>query len=254
MQRLPVLRDLTVELIKRDIRLRYRRTTIGVIWLFVFPLVQIVVLNFIFTVILPTRVGKYSIFVAIGVLVWTWFQTSLFMATTAITGNRELVRRPGLPVAVLPVTTVAANMVLLVMAAPAVAALVWYAGGTFGSEAALIPLAMAVQFVLTLGIAYLVASLNVTFRDTQNLVPLLLLLVFFVSPIFYDVTNVPEEYRGLYDLNPFVILLEVYRAPFIAQAPPNLFQLSQLGLVAVLIGLIGHLVFRRASRRFAEEI
>jgi lipopolysaccharide transport system permease protein len=252
-KRLTVLRDLTIQLVLRDIKLRFRRTAIGVIWLFVFPLVQILVLNFIFTVVLPTRIGRYSVFVAIGVLVWTWFQTSLVMATTAITGNRELVRRPGLPVAVLPVTTVATNMVLLVLAAPAIAGLVWYSGGHVGISALFIPLAMAVQFVLTLGIAFVVASMNVTFRDTQNAVPLFLLLAFFVSPVFYDVSNVPTQYRALYDLNPFVVLLDAYRAPFM-DATPNLLPLAELAVTAAFVGLLGHLIFRRASRRFAEEI
>ena len=176
------------------------------------------------------------------------------MATTAITGNRELVRRPSMPAGVLPVTTVGTNMVLLLMAAPAVAALVYYTGGHVDSDLAIVPLAMLVQFVLTLGAAYFVAGLNVRFRDTQQLVPLFLLLLFFVSPVFYAVSNVPAQYQGLYNLNPFVILLNAYRAPFLVGAAPNLLQLTELGLVAILVGLLGHVFFRRASRRFAEEV
>ncbi|HKW60243.1 MAG TPA: ABC transporter permease [Candidatus Dormibacteraeota bacterium] len=249
-----ILRDLAIQLVIREIRLRYRRTAIGVLWLFVFPLVQIVVLNFIFTVVLPTRVERYPIFVAIGVLVWTWFQTSLTLAATAITGNRELVRRPGLPVAILPITSVATNMVLLVAAAPAIALLLWYTGGGIGSDVLLIPIAIVIQFVLTVGLAYIVAGLNVSFRDTQNLVPLFLLLLFFVSPIFYDVTNVPERYRAVYDLNPFVILLNAYRAPFVGTGQPGLAPLGELAVLAVAVAMLGHLMFRRASRRFADEI
>lgn len=252
--RFRVFRDLAIQLVIREIRLRYRRTTIGIIWLFVFPLVQILVLNFIFTVVLPTRVPRYPIFVAVGVLVWTWFQTSLTLATTAITGNRELVRRPGLPAAVLPITTVATNMVLLVAAAPAVALLVWYGGGSIGSDAVLIPVVVAIQFVLTVGLAYIVAGLNVSFRDTQNVVPLFLLLLFFVSPVFYDVGNVPDQYRALYEVNPLVLLLSAYRAPFDAGGSVNVAQLGELALFAIAIALIGHLMFKRASRRFADEI
>lgn len=253
-RRLPAFRDLAIELVVRDIKLRYRRTALGIVWLFAFPLIQILVFNFIFTIVLPTRVGRYSVFVSIGVLVWTWFQTSLVMATTSITGNRELVRRPGMPAAVLPITTVATNMVLLLMAVPAIVALVIYDGGHVGSGVALIPFIVAVQFVLTLGIAYLVAGLNVTFRDTQHLVPLLLLLLFFLSPVFYDAGSVPSQYRTLYDLNPFVILLDAYRAPLLGGTIPNFLQLAELGLVAALVGLLGHTLFVRASRRFAEEI
>jgi lipopolysaccharide transport system permease protein len=254
MARLPVFRDLVFQLIMRDLKLRYRRTSMGVVWLFAFPLVQILVLNFVFTVVLPAGVRNYSVFVAIGVLVWTWFQSSLIMATTSITGNRELVRRPGLPAAALPITTVATNLVLLLAAGPAIVGLVVYSGGHVGADVVWIPVAMVVQFVLTLGIAYLVAGLNVTFRDTQHLVPLLLLLAFFISPVFYAVSNVPSQYRVFYDLNPFVILLDAYRAPFLQEGTVNVLQLSVLGLAALLIVLLGHAFFQRASRRFVEEI
>jgi lipopolysaccharide transport system permease protein len=254
MHRLSVLRDLTIQLVARDIKLRYRRTAMGLTWLFIFPLAQILVFNFIFTTVLPTKVGKYSAFVSIGVLVWTWFQSSLVMASTAITGNRDLVRRPGLPVSVLPFATVATNLVLLVVAVPAIIGLVLYGGGRIGATIIVLPLAIAVQFVLTLGIAYAVASLNVRFRDTQHLVPLALLLLFFLSPIFYDAASVPEAYRALYNLNPFVVLLDAYRAPLLHDTMPNALQLVELAAVAALVGLTGHLAFKRASRRFAEEI
>jgi lipopolysaccharide transport system permease protein len=249
-----VFRDLVFELVLRDLKLRYRRTAMGVVWLFAFPVVQVLVLNFVFTVVLPAGVHNYALFVAIGVLVWTWFQSSLIMATTAITGNRELVRRPGMPAAALPLTTVATNLVLLLLAAPAVVGLVVWSGGYIGADAALIPVAVAVQFVLTLGLAYLVAGLNVSFRDTQHLVPLVLLLAFFISPVFYEVGNVPDQYRALYDMNPFVILLDAYRAPFLHSAPLSWIQLGNVGLYALALGLFGHIFFRRASRSFAEEI
>lgn len=251
---LSVLRDLTIQLVIRDIKLRYRRTAMGVAWLFIFPVAQILVFTFIFTIVLPTKVGRYSAFVSIGVLVWTWFQSSLVMASTAITANRDLVRRPGLPLSVLPMATVVTNLVLLVVAAPAIVGLVLYGGGQIGGAVIVLPLAIAIQFMLTLGIAYMVAGLNVTFRDTQHLVPLALLLLFFLSPIFYDAASVPAAYRTWYDLNPFVILLDAYRAPLLHDTMPNLLQLANVALVATLVGLTGHVLFKRASRRFAEEI
>jgi|SRR6266850_4538291 len=250
----PVLRDLTIELVIRDLRLRYRRTMVGLAWSFAFPLGQILVLSFIFTLVLPTKVGKYSAFVSIGVLVWTWFQSSLVMASTAITGNRELVRRPGFPAAVLPVSTVGTNLVLFLMAFPALVLVVLIDGGHVGASLAALPLVMGVQFLLTLGLAYFAASLNVTFRDTQQLVTLLLLLFFFLTPIFYDVSNVPAAYRYLYDLNPFVVLLDGYRATLVHAAMPNLLGLAEVAAVAAVLAVAGYTLFQRASHKFAEEV
>jgi lipopolysaccharide transport system permease protein len=253
-RRLAVLKDLSVQLVIRDLKLRYRRTIVGLAWSFVYPLGQVLVLTFVFTLVIPTRVTKYSAFVAIGVLVWTWFQSSLVMAATAITGNRDLVRRPGFPAAVLPASTVGTNLIQFLMAVPALIAVVVYDGGHLGGGLALLPLVIAVQFVFTLGIAYLVASLNVSFRDTQQVVTLLLLLLFFLTPVFYDVSNVPLQFQSLYRLNPFVSLLDAYRTTLVRGQLPDLVALGEVALIGAAIAVLGHLLFSRASHQFAEEI
>jgi lipopolysaccharide transport system permease protein len=253
-RRLPVLRDLAVQLVIRDLKLRYRRTIVGLAWSFAFPVGQVIVLSFIFTLVLPTKVGKYSAFVSIGVLVWTWFQSSLVMASTAITGNRELVRRPGFPSSVLPVSVVGTNLILFLMAFPAMVLVVLYDGGRPGLSVSALPLVIAVQFLLTLGISYLVASLNVKFRDTQQMVTLLLLLFFFLTPIFYDTASVPAAYRWLYELNPFVVLLDAYRVTLLHGGLPNLLGLAQVAVLGAAMAVVGHVMFRRASHAFAEEV
>ena len=254
MHRFGVMRDLTIALVIRDLKLRYRRAFVGLAWSFAFPLGQILVFSFIFTVVLPTRVNWYSAFVSIGVLAWTWFQSALVGAATAITGSRELVRRPGFPSSVLPVATVTTNFILFLMAFPALVGVALFTGGHIGVSFAALPAIMAVQFVLTLAIAYLAASLNVTFRDTQQMVTLLLLLLFFLTPIFYDATNVPAAFRQLYELNPFVVLLDGYRSVLLHGAMPNFVKLGEVGVAAVALAIVARALFLQASHRFAEEI
>lgn len=253
-QRLAVLRDLVVQLVIRELRLRYRRSVLGLVWAVALPLGQVLVLIFIFTVVLPTGIGRYTAFVSIGVLVWTWFQSAVIMSATAITGNRELVRRPGFASDVLPIATVGTNLFLFLMALPALVIVAIWAGGEVGVGLAALPLLIAVQFMLTLGLAYFVASLNVTLRDTQQMINLLLLLLFFLSPIFYDTSNVPAAYRPLYDLNPFVAILGGYRTALVHGTIPDLVSLAEVAAVAIALVLIGHRLFEHASHRFAEEI
>lgn len=252
--RLAVLRDLAVQLVIRELRLRYRRSVFGLAWALALPVGQVLVLIFIFTVVLPTRIGHYSAFVSIGVLVWTWFQAAVFMSATAITGNRELVRRPGFPADVLPIATVGINLFLFVMSLPAMLIVVIWAGGQIGVGLAAVPLVIAVQFMLTLGLAYFVASLNVALRDTQQMISLLLLLLFFLSPIFYDAASVPLAYRAVYNLNPFVAILDGYRTALVQGSIPNLLGLAEVAAVAITLTLVGHWLFQRASHSFADEI
>jgi lipopolysaccharide transport system permease protein len=251
---LTVLRDLAIQLVIRELRLRYRRSALGFLWAVALPAGQVLVLIFIFTVVLPTGIGRYSAFVSIGVLVWTWFQAAVIMSATAITGNRELVRRPGFPSDVLPIATVGTNLFLFLMAVPALVIVVIWAGGQLGVGVIALPLLIAVQFMLTLGIAYFVASLNVSLRDTQQIVNIVLLLLFFLSPIFYDAASVPAQYRPWYDLNPFVAILDGYRTALVHGALPDLVGLAEVAAVAIALTLVGHRLFLRASHRFAEEI
>jgi len=237
-RRLPVLRDLAVQLVIRDLKLRYRRTIVGLAWSFAFPVGQVIVLSFIFTLVLPTKVGKYSAFVSIGVLVWTWFQSSLVMASTAITGNRELVRRPGFPSSVLPVSVVGTNLILFLMAFPAMVLVVLYDGGRPGLSVSALPLVIAVQFLLTLGISYLVASLNVKFRDTQQMVTLLQPFMGNPTLLMIAIMLLVMAVGTAMDMTPTILILTPVLMPVVKAAGIDPVYFGVLFIINNAIGLI----------------
>ena len=108
-RRLIYVRDLLRELVLRDLKLRYKRSALGIGWSLLNPLAQVLVFTFLFRVVVPLGIPDYHLFVFTGVLAWSWFQQSVVAATGAITDNRELIRQPGFPAAVLPAVTVAAD-------------------------------------------------------------------------------------------------------------------------------------------------
>jgi lipopolysaccharide transport system permease protein len=118
-----------------------------------------------------------------------------------------------------------------------------------------LPVVIAIQFVLTLGLAYLVATFHVTFRDTQYLLGVILQLVFFLTPIFYSANDIPERYQTLYRINPLVHLTDAYRSLLMrGELPNNLFALAVLGLIATVTLLFGYAIFTRASANFVDEL
>src|SRR2546425_822667 len=117
-----------------------------------------------------------------------------------------------------------------------------------------LPLVMVLQFILTLSLAYLVATANVIFRDTQHLLGVLLQLLFFLSPVFYEASAVPARYQPLYRLNPLVHLLDAYRAVLLRGTLPEGLPLLVLGVVAVGLLYVGLKVFTHTSYRFVEEL
>lgn len=252
--RLVHTRDLLRELVARDMKIRYKRSILGIAWSLVNPITQILIFTFLFNRVLPLNIPNYTSFVFAGVLAWSWFSSALIAASGAIVDNRELVRRPGFAVAVLPIVTVMTNALHFVLALPVLFIVLFIGGGQFGLPILALPLIMLVQFVLTLGISYVIAASHVRFRDTQHIVGIGLMLMFYLTPVFYRAESVPEQYILIYQLNPMAGLLSAYRAALIEGQWPAPGPLLQVLVIGGLLLAVGLGIFRRASDRFVEEL
>jgi lipopolysaccharide transport system permease protein len=117
-----------------------------------------------------------------------------------------------------------------------------------------LPAIFVVQFLFTLSLSYFIAALHVTFRDTQYLMGIVLLLSFYLSPVFYDTSSIPERYQGLYGLNPMAILIGAYRDLLLNGRLPDVITLLILSLTSAGLLWLGYRVFTQASYKFAEEL
>jgi len=242
-------------LVARDMRLRYKRSWLGFGWTLLNPLAQLLVFYFIFNAVLPLNVPHYSSFLFTGILVWNWFQSTLLLATGAIVDHRELIRQPGFPAAILPIATVISNLIHFLLALPILFVFLMIDGSRLTISVVALPLVISIQFIWTLGIAYLVATFHVTFRDTQYLLGVLLQLAFFLTPVFYNGSAIPERYQTFYRLNPMVHLTDAYRALLMqGELPDDLLALLLLGVIAIAFLLLGYVIFKRASFSFVDEL
>lgn len=247
-------RDLLWALVLRDMKIRYEGTLLGFAWMLAKPLLFVGVFVFVFQVVLTLDLPRFTSFAFIGILVYGWFQSALVEGAFVALGNRELVRRPQFPVAVLPLVPVAVHLVHLLLSLPILAAALVLGGSRPSAALLAIPLVIAVQLVLTAGLAYFAAALSVLFRDTGHLLGVVLTAFFFVSPVFYDAALVPTALQPLYRLNPLVGLLESYRNPLLHGLPPDWGSLATVAACALPLAAAGYHVFQRVSHRFAEEL
>jgi homopolymeric O-antigen transport system permease protein len=254
MQRVIYIRDLLFTLVARDMKLRYKRSILGIAWSLVTPLAQLAVFYLTFDVLLPLNVPNYPAFLFSGLLAWNWFQGSLFQATSAIVDNRELIKRPGFPVAILPIVTVTTHLIHFLLALPILIAVLVMGGGRLTGVIVALPLVIALQFILTLSLAYFTATFYVTFRDTQHLLGVLLNLLFFLTPIFYKASDLPARYQTFYRLNPMVHLIESYRLIFLSGTLPDAAVLLFLSFPILGALILGYYVFRRTSEHFVDEL
>jgi lipopolysaccharide transport system permease protein len=253
-RRLIYLYDLLRELVVRDMKLRYKRSVLGIVWSLLNPLFQMLVFIFLSRRVLSLEIPNYPSFVFTGTLAWNWFQTTVVMATSAITGNRELIKRPGFPVGILPVVMVTTNMIHFMLALPVPLLFLVLGGGRLTGVILTLPLVIVPQFLLILGLGYLAATFQVTFRDTQHILVVLFSLLYFLTPVFYDANMVPVRYQTLYRLNPMFHLITAYRAILIQGTLPDLATLLALGVLGGVLLRLGHAIFTRASIRFVEEL
>jgi lipopolysaccharide transport system permease protein len=213
--------DLIVGLVNRDLKVRYKGSLLGIAWGLVTPLAQLLVLVLVFRGVVRLKVPHYASYVFSGVIAWNWLQSSLLSAATSLMEGRGLLRRPGFPAAVLPAATVTGNFVHYLLALPILLTLLVLDGVSFTPSILLLPLLLLIQFAFTLGLALFVAVSQVIFRDTQQLLSLVLMLTFYLTPVFYESSAVPEQYRWLYRLNPLVHLMDEYRAVLIDGSAGN---------------------------------
>jgi ABC-type polysaccharide/polyol phosphate export permease len=252
-------RDLLLNLVQRDLSVRYRRTALGFLWSFLNPLLMMLVFAVVFMVVKPQEVGKYPLFVLTGLLAWNFTAGSLSGAARSITGNANLIDKIYFPREVLPLAVVLANLVNFVLSLAVFLPLAFVFGARFGWWALALPALIGVQLLLVSGLALIVATLNVFYRDTEVVLDVALTAWFFLTPVFWQLELLPNQIFGVdvwrleYTLNPMATLITDYRYVLLYHYPVIRHTLIALALGTVLLAT-GWVLFRRWAPRFAEEV
>lgn len=246
--------DLMRELVARDLKLRYRGSVLGLAWTLLNPIAELLVLMFVFGRLLPFGIENYSSFLFTGLLVYSWFSNALIASTGAIVGHKELIQRPGVPAVVLPVAAVVSAQLHFLFGLPVLFGLLIVSGVPLTITVIWLPVLVAVEFVFILCLAYPIASLHVWFRDTQHVLRIALQLLFYLTPIFYDVSIIPEQVRDLYQLNPMAAIVGAYRDVLLYGRGPDLAAMAAVSAGSLLVLWAGVATFIRTSHRFADEL
>lgn len=241
-------------LVSRNIKARYEDTLLGLVWTMIGPLLIAAVLVFLLQDLMGGSIRRFSSYLYIGVLVYSCFRGALSQATRSVVGNRLLAQRPGFPPEVLPVVPVTTNFLDFLFSFP-ILAVVLFIGGS-GADISLLAMLylLACQYLTCIGLACIASAWHVLFRDVGHVIDLLLTLGFFLTPIFYDISQVPEKYQSVLWLNPIVPLLEGYRTVLIEGVWPPFDIVLTTGLTGIALAIIGIQVFRSVVPGHIEEI
>jgi lipopolysaccharide transport system permease protein len=247
-------RDLLANLIARQVKIHYRRSILGILWSLLNPLLALLVFVFIFQQVLPLNIPHYASYVFCGLLAWSWFSTSLSSAAYTIVFSRELVRRPGFNPEVLVAVNIGSNMVTFLLALPILLGLLWTDGLFPTLSYLLFPVMLLLQFAFTLGISLIVAALNVHFRDIGHLTSALVVIWFYITPVFYQARVSQKDFEWVFLINPMTHLLDAYRKILIEGRIPDPMPLLIITLISLVVCAAGFGIFRVLKHTFVDEL
>ncbi len=241
----------------RNIRARYQQSALGWLWAVIQPAAQVAIFTVVFTLFVPvdTAGAPYVVFSYIAVVPWSLLASALPDMANALVDNMSLITKIYFPRETLPVAALLARLVDFAIAALVAAVLlVAYQTPAFLPGLLYLPVALAIELLLILGLGLGCAALNVFFRDVRSLLILGLQIWFYASPILYPVTLVPHDLRPFYYLNPMVGVLEVFRAVLLQGTLPDPKVLLPSAIVSTLLFIAGYWLFKRVEFRFADIV
>jgi lipopolysaccharide transport system permease protein len=256
-------RDLLRNLVARDLKVRYKNSVLGIIWSLLNPLGMMLVFTVVFTILIPNNsIERFPIFILCGLLPWNWFSGSVIGSIYSVVGSAPLVKKVYFPREVLPLSTVLSNLVHFLVALIVLFGMMLATGMPLTAWALMLPLVIAIQFMFTLGLAFFLSAINVYYRDTAQIMDVLMLAWFFLTPIIYSTDLIPQSrlifgvdvpvQRLAYILNPLASLIASYRVILYNGAPPDLGFLVRTVITALACLALGYAFFMRVSRNFGE--
>jgi len=245
-------RDLLFTLAGRDLKLRYKQTLLGAVWVVLQPLAAAGIFNFVFGTIAGMKTSFVATFA--GVTAWNLFASTLTRASNCLVGNANLISKVYFPRLILPLSSVPSALVDFVVAMVMMVVLLALRGVMPGWELLLLPMWMALLLMLSLGVGLVAASLMVAYRDVAYVLPVVVQLLMFGSPVAYSAARVPEKWQMWYAMNPLSPLLEGFRWSLMGEGGLRWYFAAYSAAMAVAAIVVGAFAFKRMERRFADVI
>ena len=248
-------REMIFSMVQKDLRGRYKGSFLGFLWTFINPLLQLLVYNLVFSIILRSGVDKYYLFLFVALIPWIFFSSAITGGSVSVVAQKDLVKKIYFPNEVIPISYVTSCFVNMLLGFVVVIGVVIYSGVHISPLALLcLPVVMIVEYFLALGIAMITSAVTVYFRDLEHILTIIAMAWMYITPVVYDIEICPTEYRWIMHINPMTSVIIAFRDILYYGRVPEMMTLLEAVVLGVVFLLIGCLVFRKLKRRFAEEL
>jgi lipopolysaccharide transport system permease protein len=247
-------KDLIVVLTKKEIKVRYKNSYFGYFWSLLNPFAFALIFYFVFGIIMRVKMENYSLFLVTGLFPWQWISNSLNASTTLFLSNASIIKKINFPRNILPLANTLQDMFHFLCAIPVIMIFMLIYGQMpqfswiYG-----VPLMLLIQLATVFGLSMLLSSLNLFFRDLEQITAIVLMFLFYPTPILYPVSMIPEKYKHLIDLNIFTPIIINWRSLLLNGTFDNHYLLLSLVYAAGSL-FVGWLCYQKLRYRIAEVI
>lgn len=247
-------RELLKTNVRKEIRGRYKNSVLGVLWSFLNPLFQLLVYSVIFGALLAGSDKTYPIYVCVALIPWTYFTTTVSSSSFTIIGNADIIKKVYFPREILPISVNTSGAVNFMISTIIILAFTIFSGLGLTFYILLYPVILLIQYVLQLGIAFILSSITVYFRDLEHIIGIILMAAFYGTPIVYRIEQLPPKLQVIMNLNPMTHIINAYRAIFYYKQMPDFKALGILTAISVVLLILGYMLFKKLQKGFAEEL
>jgi lipopolysaccharide transport system permease protein len=240
--------------IYKDLKTRYKGSFFGFLWTFLNPFLMLVVYSVLFSIIVRMPVDNYPIFLFSTLLAWNFFQSVVQSNSSSIVSSGNLIKKIYFPHEIIPLSVVFGGLInyvySFIILIPALVFFGYYPNLNY----LWLPLVILIQTLLVLGVSLLVSSLNVFFRDLEHILTIFLNALFYLTPVLYPMSIIPNEYHWLFLWNPLSVLVNAYRDIFYYNQTPDMNSLYIVGVLSVFLLFISQRVFEKLKYSFIDEV
>lgn len=247
-------RELLKTNIKKDVGGKYKNSFLGVLWSFISPLLQIAVYALVFQVILKSDIENYTVYLCCGLIPWQYFSAVILRGAASIIDNGNIIKKVYFPREILPISVVTSEGVNFLISTIIILGFVIFGGVGLSINILWYFLILAIQYIVSIGFAFIVSSLSVYFRDLLHLLSIIIQLLFYATPIVYSINSVPQGFQWIVKINPMSYLIEAYRNIFYNKMPPDPKGLIIAFTMGIVLCIAGYIIFTKLEKKFAEEL
>lgn len=248
-------KEMIFSMVRRELRGRYKGSVLGFLWTLINPLFQLIIYTIVFSYIMRAGKDDYYLFLFVALVPWIFFSSSIQVGAGCIWSQKGMINKIFFPREVLPISTVISQLINMLLSLVVVFAVLIVARKPLSIKALLVlPIIIFVEAILALGIVFLVSAISVFFQDLMQILGILMMLWQFLTPVMYEVQDIPEHMRIYFSLNPMTPIIEAYRDVLYYGKVPQLSNMMNGLVLGVALLLVGWIMFGCSEKRFSEVL